>query len=158
MKYFVIAVCALVAIAIIVGFIIIGSPSQERARQFDRQRVNDLGILQSEIVSYWQRKNELPQSLDDLKNDFNNFTPPRDPETGQPYEYTAESPLRFTLCAHFNLADDETRHTSPSVKSRPYGSDSLTWQHGPGRACFERTIDPDYFKDGSRVPPPVRIR
>ncbi|KKT39982.1 hypothetical protein A2W54_03030 [Candidatus Giovannonibacteria bacterium RIFCSPHIGHO2_02_43_13] len=150
-KIFAYAVSALVALAVIGGFFVAGSPQEARLRQFDDMRVRNLQEIQSQVVYYWQYKeNKLPIFLDDLKNDIDAFIPPKDPETGQSYEYKVTGASSFTLCANFALPSlpDQTSRYAP-MPAKPYGIDSgiaQNWEHLAGHICFDRTIDPDFYK------------
>lgn len=143
--------------AIIAGFFIVGSPATQRARRFDERRVSDLQSIQYQTINYWQNKNRLPAKLDDLKDNISGYTPPLDPETQQPYEYTVRSALAFELCADFKTDSNyqDAGYAPRLLKAVPLGGESIyhdpygqsqNWSHGPGRACFPRTIDPDLYK------------
>jgi hypothetical protein len=58
----------LVTTAIVVGFMVVGSPAQQRLLRFDDRRIQDLQSIQGQVVTYWQQKEVLPKSLEDLKN------------------------------------------------------------------------------------------
>lgn len=148
MKSFFIIVIAVVAVAVVGGFFFIGSPSEERARRFDERRVNDLQILQSEIINYWQLKNALPYNLDALKDDIRGFQPPQDPETNAPYEYAVTGALSFELCAVFNRGSGNSGAGAPKSMPEPY---SQNWEHTAGTICFTRIIDTDLY-------PPRKVR
>jgi len=145
MKYFIVIVIVIVIVLVLGGFFIIGSPQKERARQFDQQRINDLSSIQWQIISYWQAKGRLPQTLAELKDPISGFFLPTDPETGDAYDYEVREPLSFVLCAFFNLeATDEAR-----LQDKPLGSargEQIIWDHPAGRHCFERIIDPDLYR------------
>ena len=123
MKYFIYTIIAVVLAAIVTGFIIAGSPQQERLRQFDNQRLNALQILQSEIISYWTNKNRLPENLNLLEDSIRGFRVPIDPQTDDSYTYQINGPLSFTLCATFNLPslDSEPQRGMPKAVPYPYG-------------------------------------
>ncbi|MEX2033038.1 MAG: DUF5671 domain-containing protein [Candidatus Colwellbacteria bacterium] len=137
-----------VAAAVTFGFFVAGSPVSRRTERFDERRVNDLSVIQSHVISYWQNKNVLPSNLNQLPNDILGIVIPKDPKTGDEYEYRVLGDLRFQLCAVFETSstdDVDGRRVMPM--SYPYpGGEIETWQHGIGRTCFDRTIDPDYFK------------
>lgn len=134
-------VIALVVIAALVGgFVVAGSPMAERLYRIDDQRVNDLSSLQYQLTYYWQAKQKLPATLDDLQDPLTGFSVPTDPETGAPYEYTVSGKLGFELCATFAK---ETRQAMNATRpAAPYGE---SWQHEAGRTCFPRTIDPELY-------------
>jgi hypothetical protein len=75
-----------IAAAIIGGFFIVGSPAEERAYRFDEERLQDLQSIQSQIVYYWQSKQNLPGQLSQLEDNISGYRVPTDPETGASYE------------------------------------------------------------------------
>lgn len=132
-----------VAIAVVSAFFIIGSPASQRDLRFDQERISHLQTIQSEIINYWQGKNQLPAALNDLKNDISGFVQPIDPETGAPYEYRATGTLSFELCADFKTASTGNNTTYPkAVYPYSYGDN---WNHAAERTCFSRTIDPSFY-------------
>lgn len=144
-KIFTRSIIAVVMITVIAGFFIAGSPFKQRLVKFDRQRINNLQTIQNQIISHWTNKKILPDSLDNLKDSISGFTAPVDPESGQPYEYRIKNDLIFELCANFNFDSKEDKINIPEPLYYPYSSEG-NWNHGGGRACFERTIDPDIYK------------
>lgn len=145
--------------AVIAGFIAIGSPADSRARRFDQQRLGHLSTIQWQVVSYWQTKGSLPKTLDDLNDDLSGFRVPVDPDTGKSYAYETRGSNAFSLCAVFfrEGGSGEKGKYPPfrapmmmSAKPVPYPDGgpfvSESWQHGAGRTCFERTIDPQRYK------------
>lgn len=156
MRYFIYAIIAAVAASVIAGFFIVGSPQEARLRQFDEQRIQDLQVLQSYIVTFWQGKNQLPERLGDLNDELRGITVLTDPETGIPYEYMVRGDLSFTLCAEFALPGIESARAkiTPAAIREPLpirgGGIEQNWEHGAGKTCFERTIDPDFFKEKPR--------
>lgn len=149
MKYFIYSIIGVVTALVIVGFFIVGSPKEERMRQFDERRVNDLSSLQYEVVSYWQSKGSLPAKLDMLGDSLQGFPSYADPESDAPYDYAIKGKLTFELCATFGLASDTAVSTIPEPTkpmrvgvNDPYHD---SWKHSAGHFCFERTIDPDRY-------------
>lgn len=148
MRVFIISVIAIVAIATVGGFFIVGSPFAERMRRFDEQRVSNLQEIQWQIINYWQRKDKLPAVLDDLRDPISGFTVPTDPETAAAYAYRVTTKLQFELCADFKTANTGKDGMTPRAIS-PVGAPGTVpenWAHGTGRVCFERTIDPQLYK------------
>src|SRR5690606_14140915 len=62
------AVGVLVIAAIVAGFFILGTPAELRAQKQDAIRIQDLQNLQWQIVNYWQQKETLPATLDELRD------------------------------------------------------------------------------------------
>jgi len=144
-KIFTRLVIAIVAVIVIIGFFIAGSPFKQRLVRFDRERVNDLQMIQGQIVNFWMNKEKLPASLNDLKDNISGFVAPVDPETGNPYEYRVKGNLTFELCANFNFTSKEGAVNISAPAYPRYGIEE-NWNHSAGRVCFERTIDPDIYK------------
>ncbi len=149
MKWFVRVVSTVGIFFIIFGFVTAGSPFSQRMRRFDERRVQDLQVIQSEIINYWQSKRSLPQNINQLRDEIRGFIPPKDPETGVSYEYRILGSLKFELCATFKTSNkDEPSQLREKFGSVPPGSYPIidgTWLHDAERTCFERTIDPDIF-------------
>ena len=110
-----IAAFVVVVGGVALGFATIGPPQHVRLVELDRQRVSDLQIIDGTVRSDYRRPagSEVPARYGE--------TWPRDPLTGQPYEYRRETTSRYVLCATFALPSDgaETR-----------------WRHGAGRTCY----------------------
>lgn len=145
-------VISVLVVAIVFGFFVAGSPQNQRTLRFDERRTRDLSSLQSQIINYWQKKNELPQNLDQLANDILGIVIPKDPRTGVAYEYTKLDNLKFELCAVFETSSlDQNiggpKHAVPMMYPYP-GGEVETWKHNAERTCFQRTIDPDLLRWG----------
>lgn len=143
----------LVALSILAGFLIVGTPSQARAYRFDAQRVSDLQQIQSDILSYWQRTGKMPQNLSALNDPLSNTTVPQDPQTAAPYTYGLMGATSFQLCAVFGSDSRgipaQASYAVPSPAGGGYSPTDDNWQHGAGKECFLRTIDPALY-------PPVK--
>lgn len=145
-KYFAWGSGALVLVAVVGAFFIVGSPATARLIQFDQQRASDLTGIQWEIVTYWQGKEKLPNSLSDLDDSISGYTAPSDPQTGVPYEYSMKDAknLVFELCATFNKeGKSNPNYEGPVPVTKNLYSQS--WDHSAGRVCFERTIDKQLY-------------
>ncbi len=154
----------LVLFVIIGGFSVVGSPAKQRALKFDAQRVNDLVTIQWQIITFWQQKGRIPANLDELKDPLSYAHIPKDPETGNEYEYSSDGVQTFNLCAVFSEVTQDTkgrgefgygRGGTSMIYPAPGGLMDENWTHEKGRTCFERKIDPDRFP--VNVPPkPLR--
>ena len=112
------AVIAAVAAALMV----LGPPTEQRARRMDERRVDDLAAIGRATDLYWSRHGKLPASLGELSPGVASALATRDPETEQPYEYRVLAADQDELCARFH---------QPSA--RPSG---IFWSHPSGRHCF----------------------
>lgn len=136
-----------IILSIVGGFFIIGSPADQRAYRIDEQRVGDLQNIQWQIVSHYQQKSKLPQSLSELEDSISGYRAPVDQETGAEYAYrVTASPYSFELCAVFTKESRDVASISGKPVPAPRGGiENSTWEHGIGQTCFERTIDPDLY-------------
>lgn len=132
-----------VAAIIVAGFFVAGSPARSRLAYSDSRRTSDLRSLQNHVVEYWQAKNKLPGSLEQLNDNIAGFTPPRDPATGAPYGYHVLGPLAFELCGTFSLPSQMNETETPVVAGT--STVASNWNHAPGMVCFTRTIDPAFY-------------
>lgn len=154
MKIFTYAVIAIVAISVVAGFFLVGTPQDSRIRYYDQARVNDLQNIHYQIIKYWQAKKTLPATLADLVDKNQGVLPPTDPETQEDYGYNIldETKLSFELCANFRSSNSDSiskeeipRMNEPAFYAEPEKAD-WNWRHEVGRVCFERFIDPDLYK------------
>ncbi len=134
-------VALVVLVSVVSGFFIIGSPAEARLEKIDVQRTTDLQNIQWQVVNFWQLKQAIPASLDELNDPISGFVVPVDPDTGATYIYERTSNSSFKLCAVFSTASDATSLTMPRD---PYMVDQ-NWTHGTGEVCFDRTIDPERY-------------
>ena len=135
---------ALVIAAIIAGFFIVGTPQDARLYRVDQQKVNDLQTIQWQLVTFWQQKQVLPASLEELNDPLSGFAVPTDVQTGKAYGYTRTSQTSFKLCADFNSKSSGIP-VSYIEAGDPYRAGEVNWQHDAGEQCFDRTIDPERY-------------
>lgn len=118
-----------VAATLLAGLWLSGSPTVERERLVDEQRVAALQQLASVISFYHEASGELPASLDVLVDGRNLLFLPRDPVSDAPYEYLPGDAEAYELCASFDAA-------SPDYEPAGF------WRHTAGRHCFR--LSPGY--------------
>lgn len=151
---------AIIVLASIVGgFLIVGSPTKQRAVRFDNQRVNDLQSIQYQIVSYWQSKSKLPATLSALNDPLAGTTVSVDPENQTEYGYSIKSDKSFELCATFSLTSEDARGKGSYGYNTIYqvypGMAQDTWKYTAGRSCFTRTIDPEMYPPIPKIVMPI---
>ncbi|RJQ35224.1 hypothetical protein C4568_01230 [Candidatus Parcubacteria bacterium] len=149
------AVGALIIVSIIAGFFIVGSPQEMRERKQDAVRLDHLQQIQWQIVNHWQQKERLPMTLADLNDAISGFQAPVDPKTGEQYQYRQSGAMSFELCATFakDGGNQGGRMEFAVDSMAPVKGVSDNWQHGAGRSCFERTIDPELYPPVSKTRP-----
>lgn len=135
---------------IVSGFFVAGSPQEQRRVRLDSQRVSDLQQIQYLVLDYWQKKESLPESLDDMADDITSVSVPIDPETNTAYEYKKTGDLTFTLCATFSTKSTDMRdggqYYAPEFIAKPGAFSNDNWFHDAGRTCYDRTIDPELHR------------
>lgn len=148
-KLFVYGVISVVAISVLASFFVVGSPTEQRARRLDERRVNDLQLIQSETIIFWQNKDRLPEKLSELTSDIRGIRVPVDPETGEEYVYNVLGDNVFELCGTFT---SDSEGGTVQIRSKFPGV-GVGWEHGVGEVCFERVIDKDFFSDEKPIIP-----
>ena len=138
----------LVIAAIILGFVVGGTPLEARFRNQDIQRTNNLQELSSCINSFAYDNGRLPKDLGELKSGVRYSycsSMAVDPETQKEYEYRAVSSGDFELCGEFARS---TVNEFPNVDY--YGK----WQkHGKGRMCEIQTVTFNQFPNQDKISP-----
>ncbi len=122
---------SVVVVSVIVGIIVIGSPSEGRFQQLDSGRIADLRGVMEATDLFWSRNERLPSSLAELAEDPRTTVNTVDPGSGQPYSYRILDEERYELCTTFDRQSDEL----------PARSTVDFWRHGPGLQCFEIEVD-----------------
>jgi hypothetical protein len=144
----------IVILAIVSGFLVVGSPATQRALRFDNERVANLSSIQWSVLNSWQQRRSLPNSLSEIDSAsgiiVDVYKIPTDPETKVPYTYTKTSSTTFELCADFSRASRDnfgrggyaSDATYPSA-AYDYGYDGVSqdWKHEAGKVCFTRKVD-----------------
>ena len=144
------ALTIVMLVAIIAGFFIVGTPYAARQMRYDDQRVNDLQSIQWQVVNYWQNKETLPSSLDQLNDPISGYVAPVDPQTNASYEYKTTGALSFELCATFARVNEHpTQNYMPMAVTGTPTADS--WAHAAGHTCYTRTIDPALYPPVSKT-------
>jgi hypothetical protein len=111
-----------VVIAVVLGFVSLGGPSNQRLVQADNKRVQNLVSLAYQVNNKWGSSNHsVPTTIDGPQANSLN-----DPITHQPYQYRAKSGNEYELCATF---DRDNRKDNTSDQN-PF------WNHPRGHFCF----------------------
>lgn len=114
-----------------VGLWVGGTPSQERERRLDQQRIMDLQQIQSAIDGYWMQNAVLPTDLTQLQtSQYAYLQNVSDPVTGKQYEYRLAEKNAYELCSTFvtdNSSDQSQIYAYPNPK---------LWYHAVGHKCF----------------------
>jgi predicted PurR-regulated permease PerM len=149
-RYFAILGTVAVTGMIVASLFVIETPAEQRGMRFDDERVEDLSQIQSEIVSYFQEQEQLPQGMEDLE-----WGPvrevPTDPETGEQYVYEVRSEYIFALCATFAGENDDARYYGRAyiepleVEWKDEYESLNDWSHPSGVYCFDRELSEEWL-------------
>jgi hypothetical protein len=134
-RVLVIVLVLVVALVVIRGVMIIGSPSEERTRRMDSRRVDDLQRISSAIEVYYRRHQQVPASFDELVKEPGLGTVARDPVTSEPYSYRVLNAMSYQLCGTFERESSDGRRAD-------------FWAHGTGQQCFTVNIKNDGGPEG----------
>jgi len=112
--------------AVAIGYSLLESPGQERARRVDARRLADLQRIAAATDLYWTRHARLPESLGELALEPGVRIDTLDPTTSERYAYVSLDSVAYEVCATFERESDEG-----------WGPPSRNlWAHGDGRQCF----------------------
>ena len=154
--FLIIAVAAVLAV-VIAGFLVTGSPSNQRKIALDSRRLQDLSQLAQALYTQTRpiypssTSPSLPATLADLvKITSSQYLSTKDPETKAPYNYQITSSSTYQLCATF-----ETSSQTGALDEPTYNSPAPFWNHPIGNSCFSFDIThypPSYYYDGLSYP------
>jgi len=122
---------AVAAVSVVVGILIIGSPSEGRLNALDSGRVADLQGIMGATDLFWSRNERLPRDLAELAADPRTTLNTVDPGASEPYSYRIVDVDTYELCAIFD-------RDSATLPGRPLAD---FWRHGSGLHCFELEVD-----------------
>jgi hypothetical protein len=168
-------ITAIVVLAIVLGFVVGGSPSTARKQGFDIQRANDLRTIAGCVANFGGNQKRLPDTLQELSQNGQYsycLGELSDPETGVAYGYRVVTSSmvsggvregEFELCANFTT-DSQGTGTGKSS----YNSPNDKWvQRGMGRNCDMETANLERYLDspapnamsgsGSTPVPPIAV-
>jgi hypothetical protein len=115
--------------AIVAGVVMLGSPSEERARRLDRRLVEELRDIRVTVNYYYSENGRLPASLHELAKEPT-LRISKDAVSGGIYRYRVLGAEEFELCGTFERASDVRE-----------GSGVDLWQHPAGAHCFTLKAD-----------------
>lgn len=128
-------VVSIVLVAVIAGLLLVDSPARQRMLVLDRQREFDLRNITLAISRFFELRERLPQTLDELSQYPSGFPfDITDPETGTPYEYRITNEKSYELCAVFSAPTPQGRGQLFAVPA---------YRHDAGRQCFNLTATSD---------------
>lgn len=131
------AATAVVATALVLGFVTLGGPGTQRLVQTDNRRIQDISLIASAVGRKWATSNHaLPASLSEISGVG---SASRDPLTGALYEYRPGGTSDYQLCASFARDYRQEGRQEGRISS---------WAHPAGHYCFQldasRPLEPFY--------------
>lgn len=157
-----------IVLSLLSTFFVVDPPWVERAKRFDRQRVNDLGSITYAVQAFYEQRGVLPTQLGELQNQGPWYVSSLvDPQTSSPYEYTVKGATDYELCATFSREGSDTTQPGVYPLAKPYPievppkefisdaemqqleqqglaypatSTSSQFLHSVGRTCFGRKV------------------
>ncbi|MFC4348832.1 hypothetical protein ACFO5Q_13345 [Kordiimonas lipolytica] len=134
-KLFLGIAAALTLLLVIVGTVLVRSPSEMKLVKMDQKRVQHLQQLAQSVRVFYRGEKALPETLVALKERDDRVKLSADPVSGRSYQYHSIGETSFELCATFSLSTLEG--------DRPmYGLIyDVDWRHPAGDYCFKIDID-----------------
>lgn len=136
-RIFALVAAIAVAIGVVAGFWVLGSPNRQRQIAADRERIQDLRSIVWRLYEDAEKARdrgqpvELPESLEGRDRTT-------DPITDQAYEYRRLSETTYELCAEF--ATDSSTYP---LSQAPRDQQEKNWRHPQGRHCFKFDVSED---------------
>jgi hypothetical protein len=151
----------IVIVSLVWSVMIIGTPSQMRAKRIDGTRLSDISRLQQEVLNRFNMTDKIPANLSELNNAFNGFVVPTDPITKASYgyriiqqpvlvmNYTTKkkelvTPAIFELCATFDIARN-VNDQAQSVIAKPVptqGAAGVDSMYSAANSYYEGDVSP----------------
>ncbi len=150
-KRLLIAAGVLALAALAGGFMLMGSPSEQRLQRLDERRIGDLQQIEAAVRNHAMETGRLPADLAELAAKPGVALSLADPVTGKPYAYRASGRRQFELCADFATDTGERRRGGRAWPA------TLEWAHGKGEACFVRRISAAELQADAGEPAPAAV-
>ncbi|NQU68540.1 MAG: hypothetical protein HQ510_11400 [Candidatus Marinimicrobia bacterium] len=123
----------------IIGIIIIESPSEIRNKKIDRDTVHELRLIQITVDRYWLSNNVLPPDLITLVKESGPRFLQDDSEVQGTTSYSKVDSTTYKLCAIFLTNSFESNDLTPQ-DLRP---GAIDWRHMTGRFCYTLQVRDD---------------
>ena len=120
-------------LAVIAGFMMIGSPNHVRKQELDRIRSSELAAISGAVSTYRSTHAALPAQLSDLSHGATLDIALKDPE-GRPYGFAVRGPYTYELCADFSLSSENEPEDRPPQM--------IFTRHPAGYYCFQLEARP----------------
>lgn len=132
-----IGVGLMAALIVILGFVVGGSPSEQRAWRLDGERVSTIQQIVWEIESYIGVHKGLPESLSELEYFGEQWF---DPVTGEEYGYQVIDEDSFEICANFAMTTEGSTTRAPHSPTGGLLVGPSNFEHSAGVDCFEYRV------------------
>ncbi len=130
---FALVAATVACLAIVAGFVVIGSPEHVRKQQLDQIRSANLVSLSAAISAYRNTHGALPTSLDNILHGTTLNVALKDPE-GHAYAYQVTGIYSYKICADFSLPSG---NKSPGMLP-----ESVFALHPAGHYCYQLEARP----------------
>lgn len=138
-KIFFLASLVLIVAAFVSAWFFMESPKEARNRRLDQIVINNIYSLESAVNTYYDTKDVLPTSLDELKGNPDLYFDQKaliDPETGEAIVYQKIDDTNFEFCANFRTTSyPENMATRPTINYAAGSKD-----HEAGYHCFKSEV------------------
>lgn len=129
-RVFAIAATAVVAVGIVGGFFLLGSPIEQRRIRSDQQRLQHLYAISEDIYMQAMRSQDLDEAVT-LPTDLSDTLRTTDPISEEPYVYRPLGGTQYELCATFATDSSLRRFQDEETPEQNF------WSHPAGEHCFQ---------------------
>jgi|GEM_PF-6330303 hypothetical protein len=116
---------------VVYGFVVAGSPSRERARRLDTQKVDALNQVSYSIDEWYRVHGKMPSDLGKL-----NLDPYVAANAARWIEFSPGKNGEFELCATFTEPTGTNDPYVPRPVTYPVMKGDRSFRHEAGRQCF----------------------
>ena len=127
---------AVIVIVFAAALFLVESPGQTRDKKSDSMILNDWEQISQAVNSYYSKNNKLPDSLDQVLDEYNYITKSDliNAESKEKYGYNRLEDDEYELCGKFKTSNLDK-------KNRRYEWQDEQWPHKAGEQCVRKNID-----------------
>lgn len=146
----IIALGIVVVISCAIGISVVGTPLSQRLINFDNTRIADFSRLKYQIEGYYRTNSVLPLNITDLER---TGTVPKDPETGNQYEYHKVTETSYKFCTVFSTDSEQIDKRQGGRESYAYPAPGGTdTNHTKGYDCISYILPDHILKTATPTP------
>ncbi len=132
-SYFIASLGVLGVVLIVTAIFLIDSPNVMKLKKADERIVKNIQNIHSASTRFYEETGEVPQNIHVLEQSELGYIDMMGVEYSMIDSFEPKDGSLLLICATFNLSVKDT-------KKSPY-MNSIAWNHGKGRQCFNLQLD-----------------